>query len=658
MFSAVLLGVLVFGGIIFDGRQVHAASEGYISQLITSYQQGGLSGLLGAQDEDEYGMTNRVGIHGVGNGEYSAPSTDFDVLLVDWASNFLKWVVSAELYEEVFFSSSAREGVTQAWEAVRGFVNMFYLLILVFLAITTILQINKFNDKKLFFNVIISAILVNFSMAITLVVIDFSNLIMVYFASAIQEINTANSFFDDMGYVKAFGDGKGILRTGVGMAQFIVNIVLAVMLFFVGISLLIRLIAYWVLIILSPLAFFSIAMPGSSGFNEWKDKLLHYSFYGPIMLFFIWLALALSKYLDRAFLEANDINGWDSFVKFLTSYITVLYLLYYGHDKSTSMAKKAGDFAGKIMDKGGQYAVKAGKGAGILATGGLPLVAKSGGEAVYTGAKTNLMDSKVGRMMFSDGRKKAQEDRNRKMEYKMAGGHKKERMEMEDLAKKEKEMKGKYGDLDNVKNLEKIAEIGTEDEKKVAYAKLAQIGKLKGENFEKAMRIGDENELYKNVILKGAEKKSKYELMKYRLAESRINSEESQEYIKNNIKGMLNEGEDLDEFVTAQYEGNYRAAVVGGMISSTGNTDDIAKIINESTEMAEYANTHYSGFGRAQLTDKRKDVFSNKLNEKSRAALRGSLVGGGEVIQGVSSRQGGGPRVNPAGGNFNGPDLS
>ena len=657
IFSAVLLGLLVFGGVgasndIAEASVWNSIMYGNPFAAVAKFHRG----YTANYDEDE-DINDSFTLSGFDNQGTESEGGGPSVFLVNLSAKFLTWTVSEKLYNEVFFSNAAKEGITQAWEAVRGFINMFYLLILVFLAITTILRINKFNDKKLFFNVLVSAILVNFSMALTLVVIDFSNLVMTYFASAIQHVGVVNDLFNNIGVAKLQLDTSWALTAGVELAEFIINIVTAVMIFFVSISLLIRLVAYWVLIILSPLAFFSIAIPGSNGFKEWSDKLIHYSFYGPIMLFFIWLALFLSSSLKGAFVEYPGSGGLEEFVKFMTSYITVLYLLYYGHDKSKAMASKAGDFAGKIMDKGGQYAVKAGKGAGIVATGGLPLVAKSGGEAVYTGAKANLMENKHLRNIFKDGRKKSQEELNRKAEYKMAGGNKKERMEMEDLTKKEKEMKGKYGDLENIKTLEKIAETGTKSEQSVAYIKLAQAGKLKGDNFKKAMEEGDKNELYKNAILKGVEKKGRHELMKYRLSDDKINSVESQEYIKNNIKGMLKEGEDLDEFVAAQYNGSYRAAVVGGMISSTGSTDDIAKIINESTDMAEYANIHYSGFGKSQLTDKRKDVFSNKLNEKSRTALRGSLAGGSEPIHSASGRQGGGPRANPQGGNFDGVDL-
>ena len=621
LLTALIFGAFSFSSIAYEGQNIN----GYIlkkGETVSPWNVGvdELGGTFIVKDKS--GKITKVITSSNDNAGESV-----SVWLVKIASNFLTWTVSADLYEKVFFSDIAKRGITQAWEAVRGLINMFYLLILVFLAITTILRVNQFNDKKLFFKVIVSAILVNFSMAITLVVIDFSNLIMVYFASAIQNLDLINTFFNNIGMADNFLGNKNtswFLAAGANMIEFIINIVIAVMVLFTAISLLIRLVAYWVLIILSPLAFFSIAVPGSSSFNEWREKLIHYSFYGPIMLFFIWLALALSSYLKDAFTHAEGIDGWNGFVRFLTSYITVIYLLYYGHDKSKSMAKKAGDTVGMLMDKGGKYAVTAGKGAAMLTPiGWAGAGAKSGGTALYTGAKANLMEGKYTRNIFEEGRKKSQEELNRKAEYKFAGKNKQERMEMEDIIKKEKAMKDGGFDMENVDALERMAKSGSKLEKKVAANKLADLNKLDSDKLKIAMAAAKGNKTLEDKILRQAGKKNKIAQLKW-YAEN-PNDLRSKKFLEKQIKNIPDALKDVGIKNVADIKNDkmrYNLALQQGILPSLNINDQIA-LINEdkTTATAEAVKKYHMANGG--LTDREIDSMLLKTNNnKAREIIR------------------------------------
>ncbi len=604
IFSGMLLLVLVVGGsFLMDNNSVWADEFGDMNDGLGGDNGNTITSVDTMDVVARTGYANEKPLDGLKRGDPS-------VWLVQIASALLQWTVSEELYNEVFFSDIAKEGITQAWEAVRGLINMFYLLILVFLAITTILRINKFNDKKLFFNVIVSAILVNFSMALTLVVIDFSNLIMTYFASAIQGVDPVNHFFREVGMSKNYigdADTSWFLENGSKMIGFIINIIMAVMILFTAISLLIRLIAYWVLIILSPLAFFSIALPGSNGFKEWSDKLIHYSFYGPIMLFFIWLAMSLSTYLNGAFANASEIGGTEGFTKFLTSYITVLYLLYYGHDKSKAMASKAGDFAGKIMDKGGQYAVKAGKGAGIVATGGLPVLAKRHAVANYVGAKALMKKMGIG----EEAGKEKQHEIDTIAKARWTGGDVKQaksRLEMEAIEKTKADLKDKV-DLKNRDQVLNLLNNGSNNEKKMAAQIAAQEGWLDGDNLGTALKIAEKNKLLTQSIKAGAGAKNKISSMNYNLAEYAASAKDSdaEKGVHGNIKSLMmaravREGkkeladeidkksrlskEEVNSFVSRQFgDGERKKAVHYGMFEGANSMNKIADLLNEKMSM-------------------------------------------------------------------------
>ena len=74
--------------------------------------------------------------------------------------------------------------VMKAWELVRDFVNIWFILLLLIIAIGTILRVSSFQLKRLLPMLIIIALVVNFSLPITGFVIDISNVIANQFLKA------------------------------------------------------------------------------------------------------------------------------------------------------------------------------------------------------------------------------------------------------------------------------------------------------------------------------------------------------------------------------------------------------------------------------------------------------------------------------------------
>src|SRR3989344_9659875 len=82
---------------------------------------------------------------------------------------FIFYSTSDDAYNDVF--------VTKAWGAVRDIANIFFIIALLYIAIKTILNLGNSNSKKLLTYVIIVALVINFSLFFTKVVIDASNVI-------------------------------------------------------------------------------------------------------------------------------------------------------------------------------------------------------------------------------------------------------------------------------------------------------------------------------------------------------------------------------------------------------------------------------------------------------------------------------------------------
>lgn len=80
----------------------------------------------------------------------------------------------------------------EAWRIVRDFSNIFFILVLLYIAIKMILGIGGADIKKMVVNVIIAALLINFSMFMTRLVIDSSNILALIFYNKIT-VNPAQT---------------------------------------------------------------------------------------------------------------------------------------------------------------------------------------------------------------------------------------------------------------------------------------------------------------------------------------------------------------------------------------------------------------------------------------------------------------------------------
>ena len=81
------------------------------------------------------------------------------------------------------------EGVIQIWEIMRNLVNSLLVLGLIWIAIATILGYKKYAWKQILWKLILVALLVNFSLVISGIVVDISNYLSGYFLSIAQEEN-------------------------------------------------------------------------------------------------------------------------------------------------------------------------------------------------------------------------------------------------------------------------------------------------------------------------------------------------------------------------------------------------------------------------------------------------------------------------------------
>lgn len=260
--------------------------------------------------------------------------------------------------------------VNQGWTLIRDIANVVFIFVLLYIAIRHILSMGG-DTKKLLISLIIAALLINFSLFFSKVIIDASNIlarafynnIEVEFDDTTSDVKTisqalaakvapqkllSSEIFS--GEVAVQGQATGTVSTG--YAFFVmalaaaVNIIMGVvflsaMLLFVG-----RVIGLWFMMIFSPLAFASIAVPGGEGmlgqfgWKGWKDSVLKLAFMAPIFLFFLFLLVMFLQIVESAPVDSSQ-PAAQTFMSVLIPFIVIIVVL--------QRAKKlAGDMAGEF----------------------------------------------------------------------------------------------------------------------------------------------------------------------------------------------------------------------------------------------------------------------------------------------------------------------
>lgn len=254
--------------------------------------------------------------------------------------------------------------VIQGWTIVRDICNMFFILILLVIAFSTILRREEYSAKKLLPKLLIMAVLINFSRTIFGVIIDFSQVIMLTFVNAFSQGGGwfINMFRIDLllsiNSIKSSGDfavtswaAAVAIIAGV-LASIITLIIMVVMLA----VLVMRIVLLWIYTIFSPLIFLGFAFPPIKAYTGriWED-FIKQAVSGPILAFFIWLALTTAS-TSATFLNgsiADDTSqlcvGAGAFFcdKNLQNFIIVIGLLVGGLMVTQQIGGAAGNMAGK-----------------------------------------------------------------------------------------------------------------------------------------------------------------------------------------------------------------------------------------------------------------------------------------------------------------------
>ncbi len=235
----------------------------------------------------------------------------FDTLMIRLLAFFAKllgklftWVVGMLVQVAGYNSFLQATAVVTGWVIVRDLANMFFVLILLVISIATILRVEAYSYKKLLPKLLLMAVLINFSKTICGIIIDFAQVIMLTFVNAFQAAAGAN-FFQALGVHQMF-DLDNLAGEAAAPDQqwdlvgtaFLALLVVLIATITVGVLMVVlvaRIVVLWTLIVLSPLAFLLASFPqGQTYAKQWWDEFSKYVISGPVLAFFIWLALIVA----------------------------------------------------------------------------------------------------------------------------------------------------------------------------------------------------------------------------------------------------------------------------------------------------------------------------------------------------------------------------
>ncbi len=205
-------------------------------------------------------------------------------------------LVSVAQYNDFTRAVAVQKGFT----IVRDVANMFFIVFLLVIAFGTILNLQTYRYNRLLGKLVLMAFLVNFAKLISGFFIDFAQVVMLTFVNAFRSAAAGN-------LTTAFGleellqfrdeapqDISGYAIVGALLLALALLIIAVIIVGVYVVVLLVRIVALWLLIILSPLAYVLEAFPSGKKYaSQWWDNFSKYVVCGPVIAFFFWLSLTV-----------------------------------------------------------------------------------------------------------------------------------------------------------------------------------------------------------------------------------------------------------------------------------------------------------------------------------------------------------------------------
>ncbi len=330
----------------------------------------------------------------------------FGILLLTWAGLLFEFALKATTVNfQAGIFKHVEGGVNIAWTAFRDIANILIIGIFTFIALSIIIGLKEYGQKKLIANVLIIAVLINFSLLFTKMIVDASNFTAnQFYVAALQSTDEggaleigggdisnsadiqvtqkekngiAGSFMQFLG-VTGIYDSYYTLReiqennddASVGLIYGLISFVFLIataIIFFYGTFLLVsRALILIFLMITASIAFASYLVPkwsGSSyGWDAWWKSLIGSAALAPVLMLLLWVTLNISQALSSAICNgAGEVAKCGTLGALMTStepganiaalfnFILILGMLFIAFKLSSTFASKISGFSMAAM---------------------------------------------------------------------------------------------------------------------------------------------------------------------------------------------------------------------------------------------------------------------------------------------------------------------
>lgn len=252
----------------------------------------------------------------IGTGILHIAGYVFDEFLKYMVVDFKKTIESTGIFDTV---------IVFGWTLFRDLANIAIIGVFVFVAIMTILGSGEYGAKRLIANVLVVAILLNFSLLFTRIIIEGSNFVSGKFAETLPRQpgcdGTAECFLQGFGITGVVeGTGKVVeqVAKGEGSAMALLYglvgslalIGIAAVLFYGAFIMAARALLLIFAMMTSSLAFASYLLPNTAaqayvGWNAWWSNLLKAALFGPLLILFLTISMRIVQ-------TASAKNGGDA----------------------------------------------------------------------------------------------------------------------------------------------------------------------------------------------------------------------------------------------------------------------------------------------------------------------------------------------------------
>lgn len=295
--------------------------------------------------------------------------------LKDLAILLLQWVLSGQFLGDVSYTNPRNNPViAEGLKVTQSFVNMILVIVLVFISLSTILRYKEYEARKLLVNFVIIALLVNFAPVICGLIVDASNITMNFFLQGIKGSGSSlsNSLTAPMDAIKTGWNWQKMNFDLQAISNFATQTVAMTIVnffsFFVylafAVVFIVRYMAIWVLVILSPIAFACYVLPNTRKYwTQWWAQFTQWCIIGITCSFFLHLAETFMTkqgvMIKSDFLKANEATIGASI---LLNFVPVIFLalaLYMGLQTSAMGASSILGWSTKARKASSKYLTRA-----------------------------------------------------------------------------------------------------------------------------------------------------------------------------------------------------------------------------------------------------------------------------------------------------------